>query len=144
MPDPYAVLQVARNAEAEVIAAAYRALARKYHPDNSAAGAGTKRMQDINAAYEILKDPARRKLYDREHPFPTDRVIWRTADAIDWQNPPDPEDHAEWASSYPNRRKRPVVIRRPGFFERNLGCIFFLLLALFAGYQVFSAVAGKW
>ncbi len=69
--DHYKTLQVSRNAESEVIEKAYKALSLKYHPDTAAADQrekATRRMQRINAAYDVLRDPARRRRYDREHP----------------------------------------------------------------------------
>lgn len=63
--DPYKVLQVDSEAEDEVIAAAYRRLARKYHPDTAGADAAP-RMAAINAAWEVLGDPQRRAAFDRE------------------------------------------------------------------------------
>lgn len=63
--DPYKVLQVDSEAEDEVIAAAYRRLARKYHPDTAGADAAP-RMAAINAAWEVLGDPGRRAAFDRE------------------------------------------------------------------------------
>ena len=66
-PDPYKVLQVDPEAEDEVIQAAYRRLAQKYHPD--VVGPGRRRsgrMAAINAAWETLGDPMRRAAYDRE------------------------------------------------------------------------------
>lgn len=63
--DPYKVLQVDSEAEDEVIAAAYRRLARKYHPDAAGPDAAP-RMAAINAAWETLGDPARRAAFDRE------------------------------------------------------------------------------
>ena len=60
--DPYEVLQVAHTAEPEVIRAAYRALAGKWHPDR---GASPERMIAINEAWRTLSDPARRATYDR-------------------------------------------------------------------------------
>ena len=64
--DLYEVLQVSPHAEPEVIEAAYRRLARKYHPDTSSGGdeAG-ERMRALSAAYAVLKDRARRAEYDR-------------------------------------------------------------------------------
>jgi curved DNA-binding protein CbpA len=59
--DHYEVLQVARSAEPEVIRAAFRALARKYHPDS---GGSVNAMAAINEAWAVLSDPARRKAYD--------------------------------------------------------------------------------
>jgi curved DNA-binding protein CbpA len=63
-PDHYATLQVAPSAEPAVIAAAYRALARRYHPD-VAGGEGEAMMRRLNAAWEVLGDPERRAAYDR-------------------------------------------------------------------------------
>jgi DnaJ-domain-containing protein 1 len=47
--DPYAILGVTQTAPREVIEAAYRALARMYHPDK---GGSTAAMQRINQAYD--------------------------------------------------------------------------------------------
>jgi curved DNA-binding protein CbpA len=63
--DPYKVLQVDPEAEDEVVQAAYRRLAQKYHPD-VAGPEGSVRMASINAAWELLRDPARRAAVDRE------------------------------------------------------------------------------
>jgi curved DNA-binding protein CbpA len=61
MPDYYEVLQVHPRAESEVIRAAYRTLARKYHPD---LGGDPSRMIALNDAWDVLGDPARRAAYD--------------------------------------------------------------------------------
>jgi curved DNA-binding protein CbpA len=68
MPDKdyYKVLQVDPSAEPEVITAAFRKLSLKYHPDTNRAADAVARMQDINEAYDVLNDPARRAQYDRE------------------------------------------------------------------------------
>lgn len=63
-PDPYKVLQVDSEAEDEVIQAAYRRLAQKYHPDVATGPDAAARMSAINAAWEILRDPARRASLD--------------------------------------------------------------------------------
>jgi curved DNA-binding protein CbpA len=63
--DPYKTLQVDSEAEDEVIVVAYRRLARKYHPDVAATPEAAARMAAINAAWEILGDPARRAAFDR-------------------------------------------------------------------------------
>lgn len=65
-PDPYKILQVDPEAEEEVIAAAYRRLARKYHPDTATGLEARGRMEAINAAWEVLGDPMRRAAYDRQ------------------------------------------------------------------------------
>jgi curved DNA-binding protein CbpA len=64
--DPYKALQVDPEAEDEVIAAAFRRLARKYHPDVAADSDGATRMATINAAWELIGDPARRAVFDRQ------------------------------------------------------------------------------
>lgn len=66
MLNPYKVLEVDREAEQEVIEAAYKRLAGKYHPDRDPSPSATAKMQGINAAYEILRDPARRRHHDRQ------------------------------------------------------------------------------
>lgn len=66
----YDLLEVSPNASPEVIKAAYRQLALKYHPDKQpnarARQRAEERMKQINAAYDILSDPVRRAEYDRQ------------------------------------------------------------------------------
>jgi len=63
-PDYYGVLQVHPGAEKEVIDAAYRKLAGKYHPDISRISDAAEKMKQINIAYEVLSDPVKRAAYD--------------------------------------------------------------------------------
>ncbi len=62
--DAYAVLQVRCDAEFEVICAAFRALARRYHPDGHSPDLG--RMAEISSAFAQLKSPEARARYDRD------------------------------------------------------------------------------
>ena len=58
MEDPYKVLGVSPNASDEEIKQAYRRLAKKYHPDlNPGDEEAAKKMQQVNAAYEKIKNP---------------------------------------------------------------------------------------
>lgn len=58
MADPYQVLGVDRDASDEEIKRAYRKLAKKYHPDaNPGDEAAAKKMQEINDAYDQIKNP---------------------------------------------------------------------------------------
>ncbi len=66
-PDPYEILEVRPDASDEVIRGAYRALARRHHPDSSHDGASVARMVWVNWAWEILGNPERRSRHDREH-----------------------------------------------------------------------------
>lgn len=63
-PDAYKVLQVDSEADPEIIQAAHRRLVQKYHPDRAPGPDAQTRMIAINAAWEILGDPARRSAYD--------------------------------------------------------------------------------
>lgn len=68
----YQVLQVDPSAESEVVKAAYRRLADKYHPDKNKSPEAAARMAEINAAYAVLGDPLKRALYDDDlFPRPT-------------------------------------------------------------------------
>jgi hypothetical protein len=64
--DYYRLLQVDPSADQEVVEAAYRRLARKYHPDLNPGDEAGALMRRLNEAYAILKDPNRRAAYDRE------------------------------------------------------------------------------
>ncbi len=67
MPQPrnhYDNLKIARNAPLEVIEAAYRALVQKYRPDRNPIPSATRVMRIINAAYDVLSDPVKRREHD--------------------------------------------------------------------------------
>ena len=61
MADLYEILQVHPQADPDVLRAAYRVLARKYHPDH---GGDARKMIDLNDAWSVLGDPDRRAVYD--------------------------------------------------------------------------------
>ena len=67
MKDYYFILKISWAAEPREIQSAYYRLARSHHPDVSDDRDATKRMQDINEAYYILKDAAKRERYDAEY-----------------------------------------------------------------------------
>lgn len=61
----YDNLKVTQDAPAEVIKAAYRALASKYHPDKNGGSARAKQiMALINTAYAVLSDPSKKAAHD--------------------------------------------------------------------------------
>ncbi len=64
--DYYAILGVPRNATEKEIKAAYRRLARQYHPDvNPGDKQAEEKFKEINEAYQVLSDPEKRAAYDR-------------------------------------------------------------------------------
>lgn len=62
--DYYEILGVNRDADAAAIKSAYRKLARKYHPDVNKTKEAEEKFKDINEAYEVLSDKAKRQRYD--------------------------------------------------------------------------------
>lgn len=63
--DYYAVLGIDKKASADAIKQAYRRLARKYHPDVSKEAHAEDKFKNLQEAYEVLKDPEKRKAYDQ-------------------------------------------------------------------------------
>ena len=107
--DYYETLGVARTASDEEIKKAFRKLARQYHPD-VAKGKGTEeKFKEINEAYEVLGDSAKRKKYDELG------ANWQSG--AEFRPPPGWEDLA--GGSFAGRR--PGSHGAGGDFEFNLG-----------------------
>jgi curved DNA-binding protein CbpA len=84
----YLLLGVPQDADADTIRSAFRALARRYHPDVGE-GSSTERFREILIAYEALNDPRRRGDYDRalqERPVPRRSFV----EPLRAQAPPEP------------------------------------------------------
>jgi curved DNA-binding protein CbpA len=64
--DAYEVLQVNPKADQLIIQAAYRILAAKYHPDRDSSPLATRRMMELNAAYDAVRTHDRREVYDKQ------------------------------------------------------------------------------
>jgi curved DNA-binding protein CbpA len=63
--DPYRILGILRGADLVQIKAAHRRLAKRYHPDGESAD--ELRFLAVQAAYQLLSDPLRRREWDRQH-----------------------------------------------------------------------------
>jgi curved DNA-binding protein len=74
--DPYETLGVPRDASAEDIRAAYRRLARRFHPDVNKEPEAEERFKEISEAHEVLSDPDKRARYDRLGPN------WKAGDDV--------------------------------------------------------------
>jgi len=84
--DPYVVLGVARQASGEEIARAYRRAARASHPDGGGAGSA-ERFQAVSDAYDVLRDPRRRAVYDRSHSLARPRTADARAGSVRYAAP---------------------------------------------------------
>ena len=93
--DPYKTLQVDPEAEDEVIAAAYRRLARKYHPDTATdpttVAAASERMTALNAAWELIGDADRRATFDRRRAVRSALSRRASVDAVEAARRPSPD-----------------------------------------------------
>jgi hypothetical protein len=65
MTDYYAILGLEKSVPLGDIKAAYRVLAKKYHPDVNKSAEAARQMQAVNEAYETLGDPIKRAEYDQ-------------------------------------------------------------------------------
>jgi DnaJ-class molecular chaperone len=72
--DPYQILNVSKDATDSQIKKAYRELSFKNHPDKNPGIDTSDKMQQINEAYEILGDPARKEAYDNP-PNPMEQML---------------------------------------------------------------------
>ena len=88
-PDPYEVLGVAPTSSEAEIKSAYRALVHKLHPDHNPGfkDQAAARFREVNEAYEVLRDPARRARHDDQRSStggfasapadaPTPELVW--------------------------------------------------------------------
>jgi molecular chaperone DnaJ len=65
-PDPYKILGVDRKASQDEIKKAHRKLVRQYHPDRNPGDASAEeKFKEVQAAYDLVGDPEKRKQYDR-------------------------------------------------------------------------------
>ncbi|KTD22547.1 DnaJ C-terminal domain-containing protein [Legionella londiniensis] len=87
--DYYKIMGISRDATDTEIKTAYRKLARKYHPDISQEPNAEEKFKELGEAYEVLKDPKKRKAYDqyirdwdfsRKANYSSERADWGAAE----------------------------------------------------------------
>jgi len=84
--DYYAILGLKRAASADDIKAAYRKLARQFHPDVNKAADAEARFKEVGEAYQVLKDPEKRAAYDQM--------------GSNWRNGQDFQPPPNWGSGF--------------------------------------------
>lgn len=83
----YDNLKVTRNAPVEVIRAAYRAMASKYHPDVNSSPGANNTMRILNEAWDTLSDPTKRAEHDRWIQKEEEKMRAKVADAYNASKP---------------------------------------------------------
>lgn len=89
--DYYQVMGIAEDASADTIKKVYRKLARKYHPDVSQETDAEAKFKELGEAYEVLKDPDKRREYD-------DLRTHGTFDEGEFRPPPDWHSNADFGA----------------------------------------------
>lgn len=113
-PSLYKVLQVDPSADSEVIAAAYKRLARMSHPDINRSVEATAKMQELNVAYEVLSDPTRRAEYDKNY------RQWRSESASpDSRYEDERRKREEMEAAWRRAQDEAEVARRYADLEKN-------------------------
>ena len=146
MKDYYKILQVAPDASTEVIQMAYKALAKKYHPDLNPGQeeAAQEKMKDVNEAYEILSDKDKRWQYDQIY-YRQEKTEQKTS-----YSAPEPPKGAQSHSAQskgeqtsaapvdPTPEDKEKVSSGKGCAKTGCGClvvfvVLFILIGLFGG-----------
>ncbi|AKQ33655.1 DnaJ C-terminal domain-containing protein [Candidatus Coxiella mudrowiae] len=109
--DYYKILGISRSATADEIKKRYRQLARKYHPDVSKEPNAEEKFKQVKEAYQVLKDPEKRKAYDAMG------AGWKQGE--DFTPPPGWEFHPRSEASYQEFRQGDFS----DFFETLFGVL---------------------
>lgn len=85
--NPYRILKVSRDAGALAVKQAYLQRVQEVHPDLHPDDVdATERFKEVQAAYELLRDPQLRAVYDRRHPATEDPDVARAIGEREWQD----------------------------------------------------------
>jgi hypothetical protein len=127
----YDNLKVSRDAPAEVIRSAYKALANKYHPDrNHGSERALRAMQAINTSFEVLNDPVKRKAHDEW----IDRKTGHSASAPNTATRPAPQQEPFRPSPPPQQEPTHTYTPPPNpTLEWQLGCFRWIMGFILVG-----------
>ena len=146
MKDYYKILQVAPDASTEVIQMAYKALAKKYHPDLNPGQeeAAQEKMKNVNEAYEILSDKDKRWQYDQIY-YRQEKTEQKTSYSAP-EPPKDAQTHSAQSKGEqtsaapvdPTPEDKEKTSSGKGCAKTGCGClvifvVFFILIGLFGG-----------
>lgn len=146
MKDYYKILQVAPDASTEVIRMAYKALAKKYHPDLNPGQeeAAQEKMKNVNEAYEILSDKDKRWQYDQIY-YRQEKTEQKTSYSAP-EPPKDAQTHSAQSKGEqtsaapvdPIPEDKEKTSSGKGCAKTGCGClvifvVFFILIGLFGG-----------
>lgn len=133
--NPYHFLQVAENADIEVINAAYRQLARKYHPDTTNPTASEEKMRDINWAHDLLTNPIKLEQWKKHQPRPQTPNIVRsgpsTSNPNDYYNNSAPPSDPPTSPQYRNTSVSSSTKSKSTSLGRTIVIIFSIIIISF-------------
>lgn len=109
MKDYYKILQISPDAAPEVIQMAYKALAKKYHPDLNPDNAeqAQEQMKELNAAFEVLSNPEKRARYDAEQKSAESASASTASQTQADTSTQKPPEHKSSQHSSPEKEKTP-------------------------------------
>lgn len=124
--DYYKILEITEEASPEVVKAAYKALAKKYHPDvyNGTEAECKKRMADINEAYDVLSDVSKRRIYDMQRGRQEfSKKGYTKADCKEGESWDEKSDFQNKSGASPSEEQPNSVTGKKGFFSRIISDI---------------------
>ena len=109
MKDYYKILQISPDAAPEVIQMAYKALAKKYHPDLNPDNAeqAQEQMKELNEAFEVLSNPEKRARYDAEQKSAESASASTASQTQADTSTQKPPEHKSSQHSSPEKEKTP-------------------------------------